>query len=109
MKLEEKRRAIEAQKKKVNRRADEDTQHVEPRFKQSCYTSLFVHIFSGGSSFHSPSSEDGQDSFSECGKKKRGDHPGQSQLRRRNTLSSSHHTLHGGQPRQHGAGGEVQT
>lgn len=96
MKLEEKRRAIEAQKKKVNTRTDEDTQLVEPCFKRNCYTSLFVHIFSGGSSFHSPSSEDGQDSLPECGKKKRGDHPSQSQLRRRNTLSSSHHALRGG-------------
>lgn len=46
MKLEEKRRAIEAQKKKVNKHADEDTQRVEPRFKQNCYTSLCLCTFS---------------------------------------------------------------
>lgn len=46
MKLEEKRRAIEAQKKKVNKHVDEDIQLVGPRFKLNCYTSLCLCAFS---------------------------------------------------------------
>lgn len=63
----------------------------------------------GGSSFHPPSSEDGQDGLSECREEKRSHCPSQPELRRsRNTFSGAAHVLEGDRPEQHGAGGEVQ-
>ncbi len=108
MKLEEKRRAIEAQKKKVNKyRQRKIASGIALNIDVN--TTLLASHCAGGSSFHPPSSEDGQNSLSERSEKKRSHRPPQPQLRgSRNTFSRAAHILKGSQPGQHGAGGEVQ-
>lgn len=107
MKLEEKRRAIEAQKKKV-KHSQPDMRSVWSQVVLKIEPQYIFLFFPGGSGFYAPPSEDGQDGLPECGEKKRGDHPGQSKLRGRDTISIGPHALRGGQPRQHGAGREMQ-